>query len=193
MTTTNAREQRLSWRNTALVLVAAVLAVLTFAGPASAHDALISSDPAADTVLAKPPTKVTLVFDQQVQNLYAEMAITIGLHTPVAFTPTVSGRDVTADLAAQDLNIPSDGAMVAWRIGYRVISADGHPVTGLVNFTVGTAAAGAPSTATPPSAVALAGSSGGAPWVLIGGAAVAVLIVAAVVLLLMRRRSSPDY
>ena len=182
--------RRLSWRNTALVLVAALLAVLTFAGPASAHDALISSDPVADTVLAKAPSTVTLVFDQDVQNMYAEMAVTIGSHTPVAFTPTVSGRDVTADLTAQDLSIPTDGGLVAWRIGYRVISADGHPVTGLVNFSVGTA--GSPSPTLSAGATSPAGPGSGAPWLLIGGAAVAVLVVAAVVLLL-RRRSSPDY
>lgn len=123
----------------AWMLILAVGSVL-FAPSALAHDALVSSDPVADSVLADRPTAIRLEFDQDVAAEFASMAVTIGTHDPVTVTPAVQGRTVTADLTGVNLPVADPaGGLEAWRIGYRVISADGHPVAGLMEFSVGDA------------------------------------------------------
>ena len=190
--TLRAAQQFRRWLRILVVLIAASVAVLTIAGLASAHDVLVSSDPVAGAVLAKAPGTVTLVFDQEVQSGFAEMAVTVGSQAPVEFTPTVAGRDVTADLATQNVTIPTGSALTPWKIGYRIVSADGHPVTGLVTFSVGVATVGATKSISA-AAPALPTRSAAVTWALIGGAAV-LLALAAVVLLWMRhRRGSPQY
>ncbi len=174
------------------MLLAVVGALISSALPASAHNVLISSNPAAGSVLAHAPNSITLVFDQDVENVYAEMAVTIGSQPPVDFTPQIDGPDVTADLAAQHLTVPAASqasGQTPWKIGYRIVSADGHPVSGLVDFAVGTAGPVGTSAATK----AVASQEDHAwripAWLVIASiTALLVLAVALAAILLRRRR-----
>jgi hypothetical protein len=63
------------------------------------------------------------------------------------------------------------GPAGVYTIAYRIISADGHPVSGTLTFTLTTAGDGTP--AAPPADSAAGDDSGGVPiWVWIGGAVV---------------------
>lgn len=120
------------------LLVLALTAVTAFLAPAAlAHNALISSNPAADSVLPEAPDSIELVFNQDVKDFQPKVAITITGHDPVEVVPMVDGPTVTADLSGLDLPGADSAEPVSWRVGYRVVSADGHPVTGLLNFSVG--------------------------------------------------------
>lgn len=184
---------------TAVLLVLCATQAL-LAPAVSAHNVLISSTPAADSVLTAAPATIVLVFDQNVEPTYAKVAVTVAGHDPVEITPTVNGPTVTADLGTAGLpDDPPTGAAVAWRVGYRVVSADGHPVSGIVDFSVGAAPTptGAAPTddagaATPPTdaagqqrslqagdTAAAAAPAAGTPWWWIGGGLLAVLAVAA--------------
>lgn len=164
--------------------VAAVLAVLVgvgLAAPASAHNVLISSDPAEGSTLAKVPTSLAFTFDQPVQNFDPVVSL-IGPdgRQYATGTPTVSGNVVTGNVGT--------GPAGAYTGAYRVVSADGHPVTGQVHFSVsvsGGATGAAVSGAVGPSAASSSGLSG---WLWAALAVAAVLIVAAAVLLLRRPR-----
>lgn len=194
------------WRRLALV-VSLLAALSTLAAPAAwAHSALISSSPAADSVLAVPPTRVELVFNEPIRDFEPKIAITVGDHDPVEVTPTVDGARVTADLTGVQWPTNAGAASVAWKLGYRVVSADGHPVSGLVPFSVGDGPApSAASTAGTPDAGSSdaagdatsgpgsgsAADEGSSSLVWIGGAvAIGGALLVALVLLLVRRPRS---
>lgn len=124
------------------VLVGLALAVLG-AGPAAAHSALVSSDPADGSTLAAAPAHVTLTFN--------EPAVTLGTVVQVraadgrvvsAGDPVLTDASVTQDLTGE---LPAGAYTVLWR----VTSADGHPIEGQLTFTAQgpTTAGGPPGTA----------------------------------------------
>ena len=173
---------------------------------ASAHNGLVSSNPAADSTVAAAPTSIELVFNQDVKDFQPKIAITITGQAPVEIVPTVSGPTVTANLTQVDLPGRDATEPMAWRIGYRIVSADGHPIAGLLDFTVGTgpapiAAAALPTSNPAPVEAPPAGdsatsntseSSGQTPgtgWWWIGGALAAAAAIAGVVTALRRRRA----
>lgn len=169
-------------RATALALLCG-LALLVTAGPAAAHTRLLGSDPADGASLDAGPQRVSLEFNEAM--------------TPDFSTITVVGPDGaeyhTGDVAAQ-ANVASVGVSPLgppgrYEIGYRVVSEDGHSVTGRLGFTLTTAGPGAEPAVTPgatapaDAAPAVPADDGGMPvwpWilgavVLIGGGIGAVL------------------
>ncbi|MER6011934.1 copper resistance CopC family protein [Streptomyces bluensis] len=133
-----------------LVLPAALAALATAAPRAAAHTDLDTARPAADATLAEPPSHITLTFSDPMTRKYAKVAVTAPDGKSAATDePAVSGNEVTLAL---DPTSPAG----RYTVGYRVVSADGHPVSGSYSFTV-EAAAGRPA----PSARET-GSEGGA-------------------------------
>ncbi|WP_244899329.1 copper resistance CopC family protein [Rhodococcus zopfii] len=132
-----------------VAVVAAVVSVLLFgAGPAQAHSALIGSTPAAEAALAAPPDRIELQFNQPINASFATVTVTDGDGTQRGG----SRVDVAGDrvqVAVLEPLTPGE-----YTVGYRVVSADGHPITGSYTFTVtaaaGAAAAPVPSVATSP-------------------------------------------
>jgi hypothetical protein len=149
----------------------ACLAVFWTATPASAHNSLIASTPQDGAELAAGPQTVQLTFDEPVQNGQ-------GLNTIAVLGPnndhweggaaTVAGNVVTAPVRTL-------GPAGAYKIGWRILSADGHPVSGELRFTLTKAGDGTPAPAGQQQAApdTPAGSDSGVPiWVWIAGAAV---------------------
>ena len=164
-------------RRLGLLLAVTLTLILGSAGNASAHDVLIGSDPADGAELATPPAQVTFTFDQPVQNFNPEVVITgpDGQHRP-SNTVTVTGNVVTGTF--------TDTAKGAYIAAYRIISADGHPVTGEVHFTLttGTTAAAAPGPTSRP-------TTGSSAWIWIGLLAAALLIAAAIAIVIRKPAS----
>ncbi len=131
----------------ALVTLTAALLGLG-AAPALAHDELTHSTPASGAHLSASPEKATLTFT----NPLNEIGMAVLLEGPDGqdrtLAPTVSGRDLTVDLPAS-----LSGQQ---RLKWRVVSADGHPVEGVVEFTVGTATGGSASAPAPSAAASTA-------------------------------------
>lgn len=123
-------------------LLAAVcgLVMLVVAGPALAHTRLESSDPADGASFATPPSKVTLTFNEAMQEGFATLTVIGPGNTTWQDGETqVSGNSVS--IAVKPL-----GPAGVYQIGYRVISDDGHPVSGSVSFTLTAPGPGAAST-----------------------------------------------
>lgn len=165
-------------RGVALVLLTG-LALLLAAAPAWAHSRLDSSDPASGASVATAPQKVSLTFDEPVQPGFTVITV-IGPDGGDYHSGDISEVDDTVSVGVLPL-----GPAGAYQIGYRVVSADGHPVSGSVPFTLttagtGTGAAAPPSGAAPSVAVvpaAAPGGGGGTPvWPWIAGAVVVVVI-----------------
>ncbi|MGX6605951.1 copper resistance CopC/CopD family protein [Micromonosporaceae bacterium Da 78-11] len=110
------------------------------AAPASAHAALVASDPGNGTIVPDAPNKVTLTFSESVQLLTGKIQVLAPDNSRAdQGDPTVDGGTVTVPLR-------SGGGRGTYLVSFRVISADSHPVGGTITFSVG--AASAPPTAT---------------------------------------------
>ncbi|GAA1397531.1 hypothetical protein GCM10009613_50360 [Pseudonocardia kongjuensis] len=181
-------------RRVALALPVVLLALLLGAVPAWAHTELESSTPAADSELAQAPTEITLTFSENVPPDTAEITV----RGPDG-TDHVAGP-ATGDTGTLTVPLQPLGPAGVYTVEYRVVSDDGHPVSGTVPFTLtqpGPAAAAAstpPATSAAPPAdpaapapAAAAGDTGdGAPvwpWVLL-----AVVVLGGGVAVALRRR-----
>lgn len=122
-----------SFRRFTVGVAVAVVVVLTSVAPASAHDELVSSIPVADDRLDSAPTSVSLEFSSDVMELGALIMVADESGADwVAGDPTVQLNTVTVPISE---GMPVGGYEVRWR----VVSADGHPISGVIPFTVGDA------------------------------------------------------
>lgn len=119
--------------------VAALVLFTTLAGgrPALAHSVLVSSDPVKDSSIATAPPVVTLVFNEPLDHGFTELAVLgpDGTSHWEGGAPTIVAEKLSAPLRTL-------GAAGVYTVKYRVVSADGHPVSGSVPFTLTTSGAG---------------------------------------------------
>ncbi|AUS78904.1 copper resistance protein CopC [Actinoalloteichus sp. AHMU CJ021] len=99
--------------------------------PAFAHDQLLSSTPEAGERLESPPSEVVMEFSGNV--------LTIGAAVIVV---DEEGRDWAAgepELDGTRVTVPLEEGMTdaGFEIRWRVVSSDGHPVSGIIPFTLG--------------------------------------------------------
>lgn len=131
----------------AAVAVSGLLVAHVLTAPiASAHDALIAIAPTDGTEVATSPAAVTLTFNGPVSTQFSEVVVTgpDGAAWQLDAS-TVSGAIVTQPLAA-------DGPAGTYEVAWRVVSADGHPISGAFSYvvTTGPITSAAPSTASVP-------------------------------------------
>ncbi|MGH4017926.1 MAG: copper resistance CopC family protein [Pseudonocardiaceae bacterium] len=134
-------------RHALALLALAGLALLGGAGPASAHTQLIGSDPVDGSQLTSGPQRVGLTFNEPVQVGFSTVTV-VGPdgNQWQAGTPTEVGAVVSVPVRPL-------GPAGEYTIGYRVLSADSHPVSGAVRFTLTEPGTGTGTgTAAPPSA-----------------------------------------
>lgn len=188
---------------------------------ASAHDFLVSTNPAADAVVTEALPEVSLTFNEPpLTELGAGIAIEV---RDAAGANVASGEVSIVDSTLSIAVTPT--ATGSHTVIWQTVSSDGHPVSGEYAFDYeGPVAEAAPTPgptpaetetaqptpapdvtmspsaapgsgageATPTSAAAEADGDGGAPLVLVGiGGAVVLLAVVATVLVLLLRRR-PD-
>lgn len=163
------------------------LAAVSTAAPAFAHDELVASEPAAETTVAELPDAVVLTFSGV---LIDEAGVNVVSVTDAAGTelaegaPTLDGTKIT-----QTLEGDSQGPMT---VTWRVVSSDGHPVSGEFTFVAGDAAA-APSA--PASSAPVAPTEEGLPgvfWIVVGIVVVAGAAALVVALVAASRRRTED-
>lgn len=135
----------------ALVVVLVLLATVGFALPAAAHAALVGSDPADGATLPAAPTRITLTFDDSLENFEPVVTVT-GPDGNQYQSGDAVINGVTLSTAVDPL--PAAGT---YTVAYRVVSDDGHPVEGQLRFELTAAAATttpgpSPSTASTPAA-----------------------------------------
>lgn len=171
-----------------VVPLAACAALLLLVAPVRAHNVLTGSDPKDGATLAAMPGRVTFTFDQPVRPDFARIAV----------TGPDGARYEQGEVGVQGttvfIGVRSPAPPGAYSIGYRIVSNDGHPVTGTVNVTVtgdGSTAAPpsptAPANAALPSAPVSTGGSGTWVWVLLVATA-ALLVLCTLVLVRHDRR-----
>jgi copper transport protein len=109
--------------------LAGCLLLLCLTGEASAHASLAFTEPRDGTVLAQAPKTVQLRFNEEV---------TAGAVNLI----DASGKlrdDAAVDASGEAIiiTLPPDLPQGTQIVSYRVLSEDGHPVTGAVTFSIG--------------------------------------------------------
>lgn len=134
----------MSRRLLALVAVMAVLVGLVGLGwlatppPASAHAVLVASTPEQGARLASAPAAVELTFSTAL----TPPAVVV-VHGPDGSVAATDEPSVSGALVRQPLPDAGGGT---YTVAYRVVTADGHPVTGQLTFSVaGTSPGSGPS------------------------------------------------
>jgi len=159
--------------------------------PTWAHAEIISSNPADGATLPSVPASVSLTFTDEIDPQFVRTAVS----TPAGTTTA------QATTAKQVVTIPVTSAGPgAYKVLYRVVSADGHPISGQLQFTVaGTPTATAPATtgassasspSVAPAADSTSGSGSSSTWLLLAAVVLAVLAGAGAVFAAVRGRRS---
>jgi copper transport protein len=120
-----------------LVLLLFVLAGAGFvlAAPASAHATLTSSSPADGSRLRTAPASVTLHFDENVGITYVHVTEQSGRRVESGTATHPGGAGAVARVALKPgLHDAS------YTVSYRMVSADSHPIGGVITFVVGNGA-----------------------------------------------------
>jgi methionine-rich copper-binding protein CopC len=120
--------------------LATLLFAIGFASTAWAHAALVSVEPASGSLLAAAPKAVQLRFNETVTPGAIRLIDGAGRARDDARISS-SGETISV---AMPMDLPEGTAVIS----YRVISQDGHPVTGSVVFSIG-----APTATKAPAAV----------------------------------------
>ena len=98
--------------------------------PAHAHAELISSTPAASSHLSILPTKIVLLFGEDLSDLAGASAVIVS--DPSGEEISNGPSEVSASSLTRELN--SSTAVGTYHVDFRVLSEDGHPVAGQFDF-----------------------------------------------------------
>lgn len=189
------------------VLAAALLVAFAFLfawpQPASAHDGLVESNPAADSTVETLPETLTLTFSAEV--IDGEGATVVAVTDAAGQSVTDGPAAVDGAVVTQPLVAQADAGV--YKVEWKIVSSDGHATSEAFEFTVSTStlptpepspSATADETAAPApevtqSAVPLdepnvESTTSFSPVWLIVGALVLLVVVLALILLLRRRK-----
>ena len=120
----------------ALAIAATALGAL--APAAGAHATLEQTHPERGAVLETPPKEVSLGFDEPVEAAFGALRVFDGKGKQVKTGPLRRPGGRSTELA---VSLPASLPQGAYTATYRVVSADGHPVSGGLTFQVGESAA----------------------------------------------------
>jgi copper transport protein len=117
-------------------------ALLAPARAAFFHATLRSSSPAAGSTLGRAPSEIRLVFSEEVEPSLGSIRLVGPDGRAARLAAAGDPRDVSALVAP----VPAALANGTYRVEWRIVSEDGHPIDGRFEFTI--AASGGASAAT---------------------------------------------
>lgn len=181
-------------RGVARLIVGVIVAGAFLVGsavPAEAHTALESSSPQAGSTIDVAPSEIVLEFSEPVLTV-GSLVVVLG---PGGLAYQAGAARMAGDRLTQSLK-PLD-APGEYRVGFRVVADDGHPLTGEIRFTLTKpvpAAGGAQALVRPPSLAPVSNSVRDAPpWESQAVAVLTVLLVLGAVLFGWRVTRGLDY
>lgn len=130
-----------------IVGILAALVVLMSVVPAGAHAELAASDPQDGASLEAAPEELTFTFTEDV--LPQGNAVTL---TDVAAGSRLEVGPLRVAGPTVSVTWPDRSPAGEFRVAYRVVSADGHPIDGTITISVAQPVGAAAGSATPTSA-----------------------------------------
>ncbi|MFX4285978.1 copper resistance protein CopC [Janibacter sp. G349] len=129
MTTTPRTATPFARAATAILALAALLATMVgLAAPASAHARLEASSPKEGSTLTATPPEIMLRFNEPIQSGLNEVSVRTGSTDATDGNLEVDGGTVYQPLKS---SLPAG----SYTVSYKVVSADGHPISGSYSFT----------------------------------------------------------
>lgn len=127
-------------RRRVIAVATGLLALVTFATPgvASAHAILDSSEPAASTVISQSPAEIKLDFNEEIEGTLLSVRLFDAQQKEIEIS-RAELLDLDPSVVTAAIPDLSDGVYV---VVWRVVSADGHPVSGAFPFEVGDQSSG---------------------------------------------------
>lgn len=116
-------------------------ALLLGAGSASAHAALLSTDPVDKSEVEQGPDEVSLTFNEAISPNFATLTV-VG---PDGNLWSNGDANVTGSVVS--VEVGDLGPAGEYKMAFRVTSADGHVVDGIRTFTLSQEGSGTPGTA----------------------------------------------
>ena len=118
-----------------MFVIASLIALVSFATPgvASAHAILDSSNPAASTVISQSPAEIRLDFNEQIESSLLSVRLFDSSQKEIS-VHRAELLDMDPSIVIAAIPDLADGVYV---VVWRVVSADGHPVSGAFPFEVG--------------------------------------------------------
>ena len=134
MSSSNTSRGSLAWKGVALALVIAAL-VLSRPDLASAHANLADADPAPNSVLEAPPSRITIWFTEPLEPSFSTIEVLDSQGTRVDNDDSaVDPRDPTVMYVTVPDDLPNGTYTVAWR---NLSTVDGHTIRGTFFYSVG--------------------------------------------------------
>jgi copper transport protein len=106
--------------------------VLVAAPAARMHATLLSSEPAKGSTVTTSPSRIYLVFSEEVEPTLGGIRLVGPAGRTVALKATGDPRNVSALVGP--VTAPLDAG--TWRVEWRIVSEDGHPIEGTFTFVV---------------------------------------------------------
>ncbi|MDP2014863.1 MAG: copper resistance protein CopC [Actinomycetota bacterium] len=150
------------------------------ANSAQAHTQLVSSTPADGAQLVSAPRSVEFRFDEPLLPSLDTVSINDELGANV-YSSKIKPTDTSLEI-----EWPATLPAGTYQVAYRVVSADGHPVTGAITFSFGNSAAQPSVEPTPIEDSSMESSF--SPWAMAIAAILLAGSIAAIYVLVKRRR-----
>ena len=117
--------------------LAAVFASMTLLAPlpAQAHTSLASSVPAKNSTIKAMPKTIALTFDDKLVKIAGKNVSKFSVIGPDGNEIKLGPITLTNQIISATVLEPKPKPGI-YKINYRVISGDGHPVTGTIKFTL---------------------------------------------------------
>ena len=117
--------------------LAAVLASMTLLAPlpAQAHTSLASSVPAKNSTIKAMPKTIALTFDEKLIKIAGKNISKFSVTGPDGKEIKLGPTTLTNQIISASVLEPKPKSGT-YKINYRVISGDGHPVSGTIKFTL---------------------------------------------------------
>lgn len=117
-----------------IVVPVAAATLLANTPSASAHAALESTNPAKSAVVNKATSQVSMIFGEAILVLKGKNPNSISVTNPQGKIVSTGRAKISGMQISEALKTPLSAGK--YTVKYRVVSGDGHVVTGSYNFTV---------------------------------------------------------
>jgi methionine-rich copper-binding protein CopC len=115
-------------------ITALAIGLLLITSPvAQAHTALVSSNPKSNAMLTKSPTSISLTFNEDLIKISGKNVSKLSLSNTLG---AINLGPTTINKGTISASIIKALPASKYKVTYRVVSADGHPVSGSFNFWV---------------------------------------------------------